>query len=72
MLRGQAYHWLLSALFLLLTAAFTLRLLQPDWHVAGLPLHRLLRYMAWALAVVTIPTLIVRLIERLRRRGDPP
>lgn len=62
--RGLLYYWLLSALFLLLTSSFLARLLAPGWDVAGIPLHLLLRYGAWALAAVTIPMLIARLLRR--------
>ena len=65
--RKQAYYWLLSVLFLLLTSSFALRVLNPTLELAGQPLHQLTRYMAWALAAVTIPMLIIRM--RTRRAG---
>jgi len=68
MLRGQAYYWLLSLLFFLLTLSFSLRLLNPTLELAGQPLHLLLRYTAWALTGVTIPLLIMRLWRRRSRR----
>lgn len=66
--RGGAYYWLLTALFLALTASFTLRLAGPQWQLADQPLHVLSRYAAWAMALVTVPMLITRLFKWWRSR----
>lgn len=64
--RGGGYYWLLAALFLSLTASFTLRLLFPSWQVGGQAVHVMLRYLAWAMSAVTVPILITRLVKRKR------
>jgi len=63
-IRGQLYYWLLSLLFLLLTASFTLRLINPDLSLSGQPVHLLLRYSAWTITAVTIPMLVLKLKRR--------
>jgi len=63
-IRRQRYYWLLSLLFFLLTASFTLRLINPDLLLSGQPVHLLLRYSAWAITAVTVPMLVLKL-----RRG---
>jgi hypothetical protein len=60
----QLYYWLLSLLFLLLTSSFTTRLLLPGLEIMGKEVYLLLRYTAWALAVVTIPMMIYRIRKR--------
>jgi hypothetical protein len=66
--RGGYYYWLLTALFLTLTASFTLRLLLPGWQVAGQAVYVMLRYLSWAIAAVTVPILIARLLKRKNTR----
>ena len=65
--RGEAYYWLLCLLFTALTTSFALRWLLPELAVASMPLHLAARYLAWALACITLPLLAVRLARRLRR-----
>jgi hypothetical protein len=65
--RREPYYWLVTTVFLALTTSFGLRLLAPELAVAEIPLHRMMRYAAWALACVTIPLMIMRL---RRRRGS--
>ncbi|MFT5350265.1 MAG: hypothetical protein ACI9MF_001081 [Gammaproteobacteria bacterium] len=69
LLRQQLYYWLLCLLFLLLTLSFTLKALNPGLELAGWPVHLLMRYMAWMLAGVTIPLLIIRLKRRQMDRA---
>lgn len=59
--RGGAYYFLLTILFLALTASFTVRLMAPGWQLGGQAVHMVLRYLSWALAAVTVPMLIARL-----------
>ncbi len=65
--RGGGYYWLLTVLFLALTASFTVRLFFPGWQVGGHALHAMLRYLAWGLAAVTLPMLIARLLRRKKK-----
>jgi hypothetical protein len=65
--RGEAYYWLLCALFTALTASFALRWLAPELAVGSMPLHLAARYGAWGLACVTLPLLVLRVMRRSRR-----
>lgn len=67
--RGGAYYWMVTALFAALTASFAVRLLAPDHVVGGMATHLWLRYAAWAVAAVTLPWLIARIVARRRARG---
>jgi len=64
--RGGAYYSLVTFLFLALTASFGTRLAAPGWLLAGHPLYQWLRYLAWAIAAVTLPWLVLRLVRRRR------
>ena len=61
---GGHYYWLVSSVFLVLTASFSLRLFAPGLQLATLPLYLVLRYLAWALAAITLPMLVVRIWNR--------
>jgi hypothetical protein len=63
-IRGERYYWLVSSVFLVLTASFSLRVFAPGIELAAFPLHLSLRYLAWALAAVTLPMLAWRLRKR--------
>jgi len=67
--RQQKYYWLVSAVFAALVASFGLRLTAPDWMLGPVAAYRLFRYLAWLLAVVTLPWLAVRLWTRSRRNS---
>lgn len=64
--RGGAYYWLVSSVFAALVLSFSSRLWASEWMLAGLPAHQLFRYVAWALAAVTIPWLIYRITQKKR------
>jgi hypothetical protein len=61
--RGDGYYWLVSSVFLVLTASFGLRIWAPEIQVVDQPLYQMLRYLAWLLAAITIPTMIWRRVR---------
>ena len=65
--RGGAYYLLVTALFAALTASFAVRFLAPAWSLGGVAVHLWLRYAAWAVAIVTVPMMVMRILAR--RRG---
>ncbi len=67
--RGGAYYWLVVSLFMALTGSFALRWLVPDLALGVTPAHLLLRYVAWSIALITIPMLVWRMIARQRYRS---
>lgn len=67
--RRQAYYAALVVTFTLLSGAMAARLAGPGVAVAGdLELAALLRYGAWAAALVSISWTIVRIRARRNRR----
>jgi hypothetical protein len=61
---------LVTLTFVLLVASFSLRLGAPEWMIGQTPVHWLLRYLAWATAVITISWLIrVKLAARRDRES---
>ena len=66
-LRGEGYYWLISCIFLVLTASFGLRFFAPEIHFSNFPLYLALRYLAWVLALITLPMLVRRLL--IKRKG---
>ena len=60
------YYWLVSAVFAMLVASFGLRVFAPEWMLGPLAAYQLFRYFAWLLAVITIPWLVIRLLNKRR------
>ena len=60
------YYWLVSAVFAMLVASFGFRVFAPDWMLGPLAAYQLFRYFAWLLAVITIPWLVIRLLNKRR------
>ena len=60
------YYWLVSAVFAMLVASFGLRVFAPEWMLGRLAGYQLFRYFAWLLAVITIPWLVIRLLNKRR------
>lgn len=65
--RREWYYLGLITTFGLLSAAFGTLLFAPDARVGQLPLHRALRYAAWAAAALSISWTAVRKIRKTRR-----
>ena len=68
-LRRQPRYLLASTTFLLLVAVFSLRLWAPEWSLAGVALHRWLRWGAWGSAAVSLGLLLYR--QPWRSKGRP-
>ena len=66
--RREAYYVAVSLTFALLCIAFGLRLGLPDARAVGIPLHWLVRWLAWASAAVSISWLVVRRYRAARIR----
>ncbi len=66
--RRQWYYLALVVTFMLLTGTFALILFAPSWSFAGTPLYRILRYLAWASAVLSISWTLKRLARRRSHR----
>lgn len=64
--RRQGYYVALVITFALLIAAIATRLIAPELGAGEWPLHRLLRYVAWLSAAVSISWTLARLISRRR------
>ena len=62
--RRLPYYWLVSAVFFMLVASFGLRLFAPVWMLGPLAGYQLFRYFAWLLAAITIPWLVIRLLNK--------
>jgi len=60
------YYWLISAVFAVLVTSFGLRLLAPDWMLGSFAVYQLFRYIAWMLAAITIPWMVIRILNRKR------
>jgi hypothetical protein len=67
--RRQWYYLALVVTFTLLTGTFALSLFAPSWSFAGTPLYRILRYLAWASAVLSISWTLQRLARRRSHRA---
>ena len=65
--RREWYYLALVTTFGLLSAAFATILFAPHVQVGQLPLHRVLRYAAWAAAAVSISWTVVRVLRKTRR-----
>jgi len=68
--RREWYYLAPDITFSLLTAAFGLRLFAPEFQVADTPLHRPVRYAAWAACAVSIPLFVLRIRQRRRDRAE--
>lgn len=66
--RREWYYAALVTTFALLSVAIATQLFWPQLQIGDWPLHRLLRYCAWAAAAVSISWTIRRAI--VRRRAD--
>ena len=65
--RKLFYYWLVTAVFAMLVASFGLRLIVPGWMLGPLAGYELFRYLAWLLAVITIPWMVARLLTKRRQ-----
>jgi uncharacterized membrane protein len=65
--RRESYYLALVVTFTLLTAAFAVALVAPEWTIGNLAAFRLLRYGAWGAAAVSISWTALRMLAR--RRG---
>jgi len=54
----QLRHGIATITFLLLVAVFAVRLWSPEWSVAGVAVHRVLRWAAWGGTVVSLLLLV--------------
>ena len=61
------YFWLVTAVFAMLVASFGLRVFAPEWMLGPLAGYQLFRYFAWLLAAITIPWMVVRLINKRKK-----
>lgn len=66
--RRQWYYLALVVTFALLSAAFGVLLLAPEWRAGGQPVHLWLRFAAWGAAAVSISWTIARRVADKRRR----
>ena len=64
--RSEKYYWLVTAVFAMLVASFGLRVFAPEWLLGPVAGYQLFRYLAWLLAAITIPWMIIRI---RRKRG---
>jgi hypothetical protein len=64
--RRLPYYWLISAVFAVLVTSFGLRLFAPDWMLGSFAGYQLFRYIAWLLAAITIPWMLIRILNRKR------
>jgi hypothetical protein len=62
--RKLPYYWLVTAVFATLSVSFGLRLFSPDLMLGSLAAYQLFRYFAWLLAAITIPWLVIRLLNK--------
>jgi len=67
--RRQIYYLLLVTTFALLTASFGLYLFAPALAVAGFPAFQLMRYAAWASALLSLGGTVRRLWRRRTQRS---
>ncbi len=63
----QPYFWLVTAVFAMLVASFGLRGFAPECMLGPLAGHQLFRYFAWLLAAITIPWMVMRLINKRKK-----
>jgi hypothetical protein len=68
--RASLYHGVLSALFAMLVVSFAIRLISPEWQIGPGLAHQWARYLAWALASVTVPWTVSRIVKRTRKDDD--
>jgi hypothetical protein len=62
--RKLPYYWLVTAVFAVLSISFGLRLFTPQLTLGPLAAYQLFRYFAWLLAAITIPWLVIRLLNK--------
>ena len=68
--RRQGYYLALVVTFALLSAAVGVRLIAPELGGANeWKFHEMLRYSAWAAAMVSISWTLFRIAGRVRQRG---
>ncbi len=67
MQRKLRYYWLVTAVFAVLSISFGLRLFLPEWMLGPLAAYQLFRYFAWLLAAITIPWLVIRLLNKRKQ-----
>jgi len=53
-LRREGYYFMLSFVFLLLVASFATWLWLPELRLGSFPVYRILRYLAWLAAAISI------------------